>query len=264
MSIVSPLRLCLVLLAVSGQAASAEDGIVTDRPDFVESSDVVGAGRVQIETSLAWERNSRDGVSTRLRCTPTLLRLGVSENWELRLETDGALALRTTANGQTQRDTGMADVSLGAKWHWQDGDEETGKPGMGWLFHIDVESGSAAFRGQGLRPSARFVAEWDLPGGMSLGVMPGLVWDRNEEGKRFVGGILAAVLGKQLNENLRGFVELSAQQIASTRNGGNVLSFDAGLAYLLNPGMQLDLAISRGLNKNTPDLQWTVGYSVKF
>ena len=95
--------------------------------------------------------------------------------------------------------------------------------------------------------------------------MPGLYTERSDAtGKRYVGGILAGVVGKSLTDNLRGFVELSGQQIASDKNGGSVLTADTGLAYLLNNAMQVDMAVSRGLNKTTPDLAWTVGFSAKF
>jgi hypothetical protein len=265
MSIPRIVTLACLACALTGQYSWAdEEPIATDRPDFVESSDVVGKGRVQIETSVAFERDKSGGVNTRTRSTPTLLRVGISEEWELRIETDGSLRARATEAGVTSRHSGWSDVSLGAKWHQRNGDEDTGQPGMAWLFHVDTDSGSSAFRGQGLRPSVRFVAEWELPGGWSAGVMPGIYSDRNADGKRFTGALLAGVLGKSLTERLRGFVELSAQQIASERNGGKVVTFDTGLAYLVSNDLQLDVAISRGVNKNAPDFSWTLGVSARY
>ncbi len=255
----------VLLAAITAQAAAAaEDTIATDRPDVVESSDVVGRGRFQIETCLAYERDRSGGTRTRVRSTPTLLRVGVNDTWELRLETDGRLsATADDATGRTH-DRGYADVALGLKWHMQDGDEATARPGIAWLVHVDVDSGSAPFRGQGRRPSVRVVAEWDLPNDVSVGVMPGLFADRNVDGKRFVGGIVAAVASKSLTDRLRGFAELAASQLASRRNGGNVVTFDAGLAYLLTNDMQLDVAVARGLSKAAPDFAWTVGWSARF
>ena len=80
--------------------------VIPDRPDFVESSDVVGKGRVQLETSVAWERDRAGAVKTRLASTPTLLRIGTGEDWELRFETDGRLRLRTDEAGVTTRQNG--------------------------------------------------------------------------------------------------------------------------------------------------------------
>jgi hypothetical protein len=246
------------------QAQAAEEAITTDRPDFVESSDVVGKGRFQLETSLAFERSSRQAVRTRSQATPTLLRLGVSDNLELRLESDGALRQRTDQAGASSTDSGYGDLSIGAKWHMQEGDEATGKPGIAWLLHLDLDTGTRAFRGQGQRPSLRLVAEWEFAGGYSVGVMPGLLADRDEGGQRYVAGILAAVVGKSFTEHTRGFVEVSGQQLAAARHGGHVVSLDLGVAHLLSNAVQVDTAASWGLNKNTPDLTWAVGLSVRF
>lgn len=249
---------CCVGLLCS--AARAEEAIATDRPDFVESSDVVGKGRFQLETSIAGDSSKIDGLKVRGLSTPTLLRFGVSENIELRLETDGRLRVR--AGGVTER--GYADVSVGAKWHVQDGDEASGKPGIAWLFHADLATGSGPFRGQGTRPSVRLAAEWDLADGYGIGVMPGLYRDRNEQGRSFVGGILAVTLGKSFTDKLHGFVEVAGQQLASNKNGGSLVTFDTGLSYLISNDWQVDMAISRGLNKQSPDFQWTTGVSARF
>lgn len=254
----------LMATVLAGAARAEEEPIATDRPDFVESSDVVGKGRVQLETSLAWERDRQGGVKARLSNTPTLLRVGVSDAWELRLETDGRLRQTTEVGGTSTRERGWSDLSFGLKWHQRDGDEDAGTPGLGWLFHLDADTGSGAFRGQGVRPSVRMVAEWEFAGGWSLGVMPGLFRDRDEAGRHFTGGILAAVLGKSLNDRTRVFVELSGEQLAPARHGGNVATLDAGVAFLLTRDLQLDAAMSRGLNRNAPDFAWTVGLSARF
>lgn len=254
----------LLALAFTGPAWADDEPIATDRPDFVESSDVVGKGRWQIETSLAWERDRVGSLKARLSSTPTLLRIGVGDTWELRFETDGRLRLRTEEVGVTARERGWSDLSAGVKWHQRDGDEEAGTPGLAWLLHVDLDSGSGAFRGQGLRPSLRLVAEWEFAGGWSAGLIPGLYRDRDEDGRYFVGAILAGVVGKSLTDKLRGFVELSGQQLASRRHGGSVVTLDAGLAYLLERNLQVDVAVARGLNKSAPDLGWTVGLSARF
>jgi hypothetical protein len=258
------LKSSLWVLLLLGLAARAEEPIATDRPDFVESSDVVGPGRFQIETSLAWERDHSQGVRSRLQSTPTLLRYGVSETLELRLETDGRLRARASGGGSTVRQSGSADTAIGLKWHQRDGDEASGRPGIAWLLHLDLDTGSAAFRGQGTRPSLRMVAEWELAGGWSAGVMPGLYRDKNEQGRRYTGAILAAVLGKSLTEELRAFAEVAGQQLTSRRNGGKLVTLDLGLAYLLSPNWQLDTALSRGLTRESPDYSATVGLSAKF
>lgn len=245
------MRLALLLLAAC-TSAHAEDAISPDRPDFTNGPDVVAAGRFQIETSGAWQK---DG-STRLRATPTLLRLGVGHELELRLETDGALRLNDP------KASGRGDLAVGFKWQMQDGDE--GKPGLGWLLEVKTPTGSGPFKGQGLRPTLSFLAQWELPGGYSLGTMAGLVTDRNDADQRYTAGLLSASLGIPLGEKLHGFAEIAGQQITSNRNGGNVVTAGTGLAWQLTNDAQFDAAVFRGLNHNTPDWAWTVGLSLRF
>jgi Putative MetA-pathway of phenol degradation len=256
----------LLIALTTPQVARAGDAISTDRPDFVESSDVVGQGRLQVETGYASERSTVGGIKSRTQTTPTLLRYGISDTLELRAETDGFARSRTQdpASGLTLQERGFSDVSLGVKWHARDADESAGTPSLGVLWHVDIDSGSSAFRGAGLRPSLRVAAEWELPKGFSVGVMPGLVADKNAEGQRFVAAIFAVTLAKDLAPRWHGFVELAGQQLASRRNGGSVVSFDTGVAYLVSDSLQLDFSVARGLTSYTPDFQWGVGLSVRF
>jgi hypothetical protein len=248
---------CCGLAAPLSQAADDEP-IATDRPDFVESSQVVGKGRIQLETSVAHERD-RDHVRT--WSTPTLLRIGVGDSSELRIETDG----RTVVHEGGRSTAGYADSALGVKWHLADQGTGgfPGQPSLGVLAHVDLPSGGRGFKGRGLRPSLRLAAEWELADGYAFGVMPGLATGSTEDGKRYGYGILAATLGKELNERLRGFVELAAPQVARPRFGGTQASFDTGLAWLVNKDCQLDVSLARGLNRNTPDLSVAVGLSVR-
>ncbi|WP_363503517.1 transporter [Burkholderia sp. LMU1-1-1.1] len=253
-----------VLLMLPVFAIAAEDEIATDRPDFVESSNVVGKGRFQIETSFAADRNKADGIKDKAYSTPTLLRYGVSEDWEVRLETDGRIRATTTdiASGTRSTESGYGDVSLGVKWHIAD--ENGTSPSMGVLAHVDLDTGSAPFRAQGKGGSLRLAAEWEFADDWSLGVMPGLAWLPNDNGDRHATGIFGIVLGKGWTDQLRTFVEYSDEKIARARDGGTISTLDVGAAYLLTKTVQLDTALSRGLNSRTPDWSWTVGLSMKF
>jgi Putative MetA-pathway of phenol degradation len=247
-------------------AARAEEPISTDRPDFVESSDVMGLGRWQVETGLQSERTQADGLKSRTTTTPLLLRLGVGHALELRLETDGAVRSTTTdtASGATLRERGLSDVSPGLKWHMRDGDEAQGTPAIAWLAHVDVDSGSRAFRGRGLRPSLRVVAEWELPQDFSVGVMPGLRLDKDEDGSRFTSGLVAVTVGKALSPAWHAFAELAGDDLGAKPHRQPVQFFDMGVTYLVTESLQLDAAVTRGLTSATPDLAWGVGLSMRF
>jgi hypothetical protein len=259
-------RLSGALVAAACAAAHAEGEINTDRPDFVESSITVGKGRFQIETSIEFERDRSGGPLQQTRTTPTLLRFGVADDWELRFETDGRVHTRVDdpSSGGAVFDRGWSDISLGLKQHVSSGDEGSGRPSMGWLVHADLATGSDGFKGHGVRPSLRAVFEWDTPTPYSFGIMPGLIYDSTDAGKRFLGGILAVVADRQWTEGFRTFVELAGQRIAQKKYGGSIITYDVGAAWLLTDTMQLDTAFNWGANARSPDFAWTVGFSVKF
>ena len=230
------LDLVLMLLVCAGTAVAQAPTISTDRPDFVESSQTVGRGRFQFETSVSHDET--------VWGTPTLLRYGISRRVELRVETDGVQHTNTAS--------GLADIALGVKWHVREG--------FGVLVHADLPSGSVLFRGRGVRPSLRAVSEWDLPANLSLGFMPGMIYDEDDAGRRFVTGIFAVTLGHSWTERFRTFVEYSAQEIKAPAHGADFITWDAGAAYLLRHNWQFDGAVSLG-SGSAPDVSFTLGLS---
>jgi len=262
----SPFTLPLLALALAALAharAHAAEEISTDRPDFVESSEVVP--HVQIETGFQNSLDKRDGLQTRTLTTPTLLRIGVSRAVEFRVETDGYTDATTTGapDGSRLHDQGMSEASLGLKWHAQEGDE-SGRPSVAWLADVEMPSGSAAFRGRGWRPSLRLVSEWDLPNEFSVGVMPGITLDRTDAGDEFATGLFAVTVGNGFAPHWDAFVEVAAQQIAARRYGGNIVTFDTGIARRVTDDFQLDAAIYVGLTHETPAFAWGLGASYRF
>jgi len=219
---------------VASTSACAADPIDTDGPDFVESSEVVGKGRAQFEADLV-----RSGATT---STPTLLRYGIADKLELRLETESVAPER-------------GDLAFGVKWHSRDRDPPAGIPAVSWILHFETPTGEDGSRGHGIRPSLRSVLTWDLPYEFGLGVMPGVRLDATPEGHHFASGIFGATLSKRWTERFRTFVEAAAPQIASSRDGGTVASWDIGAAYLLTNDWQLGVRAATSATRAAPSSQ---------
>ena len=266
--------LAVLLAFACGQAAAQEgkerdEPLVSDRPDFVEASEVVGKGRVQLETGLLSERARGDDGEGRERTlsTPTLLRIGIHDALELRIESEGRTVrhIRDAETGGRRTLAGYADTSVGLSWHLADASGSL--PSIGALVDAELPTGSQRLRGEGVRPMLRLVGEWDLAGGVQLGVMPGIAVER--EGKdghgegRYSYGLFGVAVEKRLGERLSGFAELALPQIASGRHGGTQASAGIGLAYLLSNDCQVDTMFSRGLNHRTPYASFTVGLSIR-
>lgn len=259
------LTAAFLILACSARLAHADDGdaISPDRPNVAASSQVVGQGRVQIEIGANWDRQRSDDAHVRTLSTPALLRFGLGDTTELRVETDG----RTVAHeldlpaGARSTTAGWAATSIGFKWHFAEG--EGVQPALGLIGNLVLPTGSSALRGKGLLPQVALAAEWDLPEDWSLAVTPGIGRDWDDNGARYNYAILAASLGRKFTERVQGFLEVAAPQIASASHGGNQVQVDAGVSWLLNRNCQLDAMVVRGLNRNTPDLGLAFGLSVR-
>jgi hypothetical protein len=255
--------MALSFAASSAHAGDDDDSIDPDRPGFAESSAVVGEGRVQLETSIQWERQRGDAEHTRTLSTPTLLRVGVDPAFELRLETDGRTIIHASDSGSGEHTTtaGYADTSLGFKWRFA---EQKGKqPSLALLGDVLLPSGSGALRGKGARPALYLPAGWELGQGLSVEFMPGVGVDSDDSGRRYRFGFLALSLDKEINKQLHGFVELAAPQIARAAHGGTQAVIDGGFTWQVSNDAQLDVSLIHGLNKRTPDLSLAFGVSVR-
>jgi hypothetical protein len=253
--------LFFALLPAEHMAFAAEP-IDADGPDFVESSEVIGKNRFQYEADLLSQRDQRTPTVIQTTSTPTLLKYGITDTIELRLQTEGYIRNASQNNNAVQ--TGTGDTALGLKWHSQDKEDAAGKPSISWLLHFDTPSGSNGFSRPGVRPSLRSVMTWELPQNFALGVMPGIKYDTANDGHRYTSGILGVVLNNRLTERFRAFVEMSAEQLAHAQDGGNVAYWDIGAAYLLTTDTQLGARAGFAANQNTPSNYFLIEVAQRF
>lgn len=254
-----------MLVACSAQLAHAadDDAINPDRPNVANSSQVVGQGRVQLEIGVNRDRQRDADQYVRTLSTPALLRLGLGETTELRVETDGRNITHETdpATGARTTHTGWNATSIGFKWHFAD--EKDMLPALGLIGSVALPTGSPALRGTGLLPQLALAAEWALSDEWSLAVTSGAGRDLDDQDTRYTYGILAASVGRKFTERAQGFVEVAAPRIASAAHGNNQVQVDAGVSWLVSKNCQVDAMVVHGLNRNTPDLSLAFGLSVR-
>jgi hypothetical protein len=248
----SPLRLVLIGLVLVPSSARAQ--IATDRPNVVESPLVVEVGTLQAEAGLGMTRTSDVDVFA----APLLVRYGIAQDWELRLETPG-LATRTDP-ADVLDETGLGDVALGAKWHLRDADERG--PGFAVLLHADLPTGTGAFQGSGVRPSVRGTGDWSLTELLTVSGLVGVRFDELDE-RRFTSAILAGALGQQWTSDFGTLVEVAFTQIASEEYGGNVGLLNFGGIFTARDWLQFDALLGLPLTDGAPDVLFTVGLSYR-
>ncbi|UCD48844.1 MAG: transporter [Phycisphaerales bacterium] len=247
----------LLLVAAIGRANTAVPELVTDRPDQTESSETVRPGFIQFE--FGWTHSEDDeGLDATSDSLPeTLIRLGVTNDLELRFGFDGYVWEDTDGVGT---DEGAGDTEIGVKWKlW----EETGRrPQAAILAGTSLPTGQARISSERFDPSIRLACSHTLTETMSLGYNLVGLWttEEDERGDRDTTAFLAysIVLGIALSEQVGTFVEFFGD--APTHSGKPANSFDAGLTYLLANNLQLDLLGGVGLSEAADD--WFIGAGV--
>ncbi|MDQ2819680.1 MAG: transporter [Pseudomonadota bacterium] len=231
--------------------AYADDDANPDRPGIADGSSVVGAGRFQMESGLQREWRSDD----RLTYVPTLLRFGIDDHWEARVEGN--------VYGWQGHDVGAMPVSLGVKYNVQSSDDD-GRPGYGVIARVFPRSGSDTFGTHRVTADVRLVADFALSPKWSLNPNIGVAAEEDGDGHQYNTGLFALTLGYAANKRLNVFID-TGMQSREQRHGGRQVIVDTGLAYMLTSDVQLDASVGRGVHGVTPPHKYaSAGVSVRF
>lgn len=248
--------------------ASAQDDVINpDRPGIADGSTVIGPKKFQIEIGGQYEFHSEGGANAHLYFLPALLRLGINEKWEARIETASYTYVRTSdpAAGKSHTD-GYSPISIGAKFHWQDG-KGPKKPSLGAIGRVFVPSGSSDFKSNVTTGDFRFAADLDLNESGSWSLNPNLGVGFYQDGNgNSITALLAAMTLNFFNKDktVNPFVDFGLQS-PERRQGPTALILDTGIAYILNKDTQLDASVGTGvLGHTTPHPFWSVGISRRF
>jgi hypothetical protein len=248
--------------ASAATAARDVPELVTDRPDFTESSQVVGAGVLQIESGTTFERDRDAGVRNGTLSTPQLLRLGVSPRLEFRLASDGLLSESATFATQHQRTTGGADTEAGIKYTL------TRTPLSGFdlavIAALSLPTGADGLSSGGYDPGVKFTWAHDLPRGFGLSgnfnFASITAADNDTPGdRREFERSISLSLGHGLGDQWGAYWET----YGFASGDGCACTFNTGVTRALGRHMQVDVAVGRGLTSSAPDWFAGVGFSIR-
>jgi hypothetical protein len=222
------LTVFLLALAAHGQEP---DLINPDRPGLADGSATVRRGSWQIELGL--QRDEQEG--ERLLSTPLLLRFGVLDNLELRVETDGY------SSGDDA--SGFAPIGVGFKYRFADN--------YGVIVGVSPPSGTSDFESEDTSGDVRLAADYAYGDKWAFNPNVGLAFEEDSTS-------LLAALTVQYNvsETLNVFVDAGSS--------GSSVMLDGGVAWVLAPDTQLDAAIGWGAHGDVPDGFVAVGWSRRF
>ncbi|MGB0849619.1 MAG: transporter [Bacteroidia bacterium] len=255
----------LIVFCLLSIGANAQ--IETDRPDFTESPNVVPKGALQVETGFILEndysaeeqRASKVGLSERnFTMNTTLLRYGLTENIELRLNTsfdvskvnmmeDMAYLGDSTYNPILGDIKGFSTSFIGFKTNLL----KTDKVSLGFLGHLYIpQLASGDYQkvsGQHLAPEFLIPCSIDLTDKWGIAFQYGLTWDGFTPNPTTS---YTLALGYGITDELSFYVEPYG---FLTTNGDELHLLNGGFTYLVNDNFQLDLTGGVGLNEAAPD-----------
>lgn len=234
---------------------AAERGeLVTDRPDFTESSLVVGKGIWQLETGAIY---GGEGTARAFAAPQALLRVGVSRTFELRFGTAGVVAEREGAGFENT--VGGADFELGAKLTLLD--EEKHGIAMSVIPIVSFPTGSAAFSSGGVDPTVKLTWARDLPSGFGLSGNFN-VMSQTEDDVRVNRGAWSLSLGHDLAFGWGGYAEVFGFS-SLEKGGGQAVTFNGGITHGIGPDRQIDFTVGKGVSDAADDWFVSAGFSLR-
>ncbi len=237
-------------------AAAAKPELVTDRPDFTESSEVIPRGLFQFESGFSYEGDNAAGVRSRSISAPSaLMRIGLGHRAELRIGADGLLSESVRGH----RVSGHSDMDLGAKFRLLN--EGAAGVDLALLPMVSLPTGADGFSSGGADPTLKITWARELPAGF------GLTGNFNfsslsEDGSRFHQEAVSLSLGHGLAAGWGGYVEgYGFSKMA--RDEGKGMTFNGGVSHPIGEDMQFDVEAGRGLSAAAPDWFVGVGFALR-
>jgi uncharacterized membrane protein len=243
-SVAATSLLVISLLAV--ETLQAQEQIVTDRPDFTESTASVDPGRVQLETGVTLtEAGETDSTSF----GEVLVRIGWTQALELRL----GLNSWVNSDGPGGSHSDLEDSWVGIKLELKQPAEGAAKavPQLALLLGTTLPTGTTESSPSGLQPGATLALAWTLSETLGLGVNFGAASAISDD-ERFLEGAASIALGIALGGDWGAFVEYYG--FLPEGSAGDVSHFgNGGLTYLISDNFQLDLRAGTALSGDDTD-----------
>lgn len=246
-------------------AASLDEPMVTDRPDFTESTDAVPRGHVQIEAgyTFAYDRVGSDRVRDH-SAPELLLRIGLFDNMELRVgwagyswnehqfEVEADDDERVTLEEWSQ---GANDVTVGAKYKFFD--QQGFRPHLGVIGELSLPSGSVGVSAGDVDPAIKILWAYDLSERFGLAGNVNFASVSDDVG-RFFQSSASLSFAAALSDRWGGYVEyFGFYPIARDSDCAHTLN--GGLTYLVSDNIQIDWRAGFGLNEAADDFFTGVG-----
>jgi hypothetical protein len=227
--------------------------LVTDRPDFTESTAVVGAGVIQVEGGVTLDR---EGSAHHLTQPEVLLRTGLGRRMEFRF---GSSGVESSREHGSHWKSGMADATFGFKYAILD--ERHNRPAVAIIPILSVPTGASAFSSGHYEPTVKLAVSKDAPLGFSIGANFN-VSSLSGESSRYAQRAASVTLGHALFAGFGGYWEVFA--ISPWEQGsGTAWVGNTGVSHAIGENVQLDVRVGKRMTSVGPNWFAGVGFAVR-
>jgi hypothetical protein len=234
------------------QCVDDSDLINADRPGIADGSAVIGARTFQIESGIQEEFRRSGNNREHTFFLPTLLRLGIDNRWEIRIEGNTFTRVTTFDSANTRNHTsGFAPASLGFKYHIYDSNSDH-QLSLGTIVRVFPKWGSKEFRTQHTTGDIRLAADWNFAPSLKLSLNPNIGIGRYEDdqGRPFTAGLFATTLSYLPNKKVNPFVDVGVQS-PEVKNGPVAAILDTGIAFIIGRNLQVDATYGTRVHGDT-------------
>jgi hypothetical protein len=238
--------------------------LVTDRPDFTESSVTVGYGVVQLETGYTFTYDSAGDDRTRSHSFPeSLLRVGALAEWlEFRIDWN-YVDERTDIGGVEDTLSGAEDLGLGIKLALTP--QERMLPETAIILQMTVPSGSSEFTADEVLPGFNYLYGWDINDNWSTGGSTAVNRAIDDgSGESYVELSQSWTVARSLGEHVGGYAEWFVIAPTSADTVDTEHYFNGGFTVLLNNDLQWDIRAGLGLSEEADDFFAGTGLSFRY
>ena len=246
--------LCACSVSVCAAQSSAPTGINTDRPDFTDSTDVVGHHVIQLETGIRFERTP--AAIDRITTPQVLVRFGLGSRFELRFGDDGFESESMPAPAGRTRVAGSADAQLGAKVKLLGNSD--GGFALAAIPFLSLPTASGGFGTGAFDPGFKLAWETDLPRGFGISGNfyaasatddARRTWDRQ--------------VSVSMDHDLAGSWSAYWEAYGARHDGRCECTLDTGVSRGIGPNRQIDFEVGRGIDGNAHDWFAGLGFAVR-
>ena len=239
-----------------------DEPLVTDRPDFTESSVTVGRGVAQIEFGYTFTQNQDNGERTESHSLgEPLLRYGILFEWlELRLGLAPVLE-RTRGDGNANSTAGTEDLYTGFKIALT---PQAGLlPEMAVIPQLNVPTGSNAFTSNRFEPGVNWIYGWEINDFLSTAGSTQANRRIDDEREDYLEVAQSWTLAYGLSDNLGAYTEWYALFPTRGTTAKTEHYFNGGFTWLFTNDVQLDVRAGCGLNSAADDFFVGSGFSIR-